>query len=126
LRIALAGYGLAQVVVEPCRWRTDGTGTLPDVPHGWRPSQRSQIHEKAAAIGACRRLAFAGTGASTEAQAKPHGWHKGHGHHGAYRHGPRRHYGWNRGHHYGWYKHRPYMIIGPMATGAEIRFRAPN
>jgi hypothetical protein len=25
-------------------------------------------------------FAFAGTGASTEAQAKPHGWHKGHGH----------------------------------------------
>ena len=35
-------------------------------------------------------FAFAGAGVSTEAQAKPHGWHKGHGHHGFYRHGPRR------------------------------------
>lgn len=52
-------------------------------------------------------LAFGGAGTSTEAQAKPHGWHKGHGHHGFYGHGPRRHYGWNRGNHYGWYKHRP-------------------
>ena len=42
-----------------------------------------------------------------QAQAKPHGWNKGHGHHGFNRHGPRRHYGWNRGNHYGWYKHRP-------------------
>lgn len=52
-------------------------------------------------------LAFTGVGTSTEAQAKPHGWRGGHGHHGFYRHGPRRHHGWNRGHHYGWYKHRP-------------------
>lgn len=49
-------------------------------------------------------LAFAGFGTSSEAQAKPHGWHGGHGHHGFYRHGARRHHGWHRGHHYGWYK----------------------
>lgn len=50
-------------------------------------------------------LIFASAGAGIEAQAKPHGWHKKHGHH--YSYGPRRHYGWNRGHHYGWYKHHP-------------------
>lgn len=48
-------------------------------------------------------LAFIGAGTSTEAQARPHGWHKSHGYHHGY--GPRRHHGWNRGHHYGWYKH---------------------
>lgn len=52
-------------------------------------------------------FALTGFGASSEAQAKPHGWHRGHGHHAFYHHGPRRHYGWHRGHHYGWYKHRP-------------------
>lgn len=49
-------------------------------------------------------LAFVGPGASSDAQAKPHGWHKHHGH--GWKHGPRRHYGWHRGRHYGWYKHR--------------------
>ena len=52
-------------------------------------------------------FALFGLGSGSEAQAKPHGWHKGHGHHGFYRHGPKRHHSWYRGNHYGWYKHRP-------------------
>ncbi|WP_420100687.1 hypothetical protein [Bosea sp. (in: a-proteobacteria)] len=54
-------------------------------------------------------LAFGGLGGASEAQAQPHrdGWHRGHGPHAMYRHGPRRHHGWDRGHHRGWYKHRP-------------------
>ena len=55
-----------------------------------------------AALGA--GLIFGAVGISGEAQAKPHGWHHGNSHH-MYRYGPRRHYGWNRGHHRGWYKH---------------------
>lgn len=62
-------------------------------------------------------FALAGPGMSSDAQAKPHGWGKGHGHHyGWKKHGPKRHYGWNRGNHYGWYKHhrRPYAYrYGP-------------
>ena len=52
-------------------------------------------------------LAFAAAGMSSEAQAKPHGWHKKQGHHYGYRHNPGRHYGWYRGRHLGWYKHGP-------------------
>jgi hypothetical protein len=56
-----------------------------------------------AAIAAC--FVFGNVGTGGDAQAKPHGWHKGGGHHAMYRHGPRRHYGWDRGRHRGWYKH---------------------
>ena len=51
-------------------------------------------------------VAFAGLGGSAgEAQAKPKGWHGGKGAHYGYSYGPRRHYGWQRGRHLGWYKH---------------------
>lgn len=52
-------------------------------------------------------FAFAGVGMSSDAQAKPRGWHKKQGQHYGYRHHPRRHYGWHRGRHLGWYKHNP-------------------
>ncbi|MGO4677660.1 hypothetical protein AB4Z40_32710 [Bosea sp. 2YAB26] len=48
---------------------------------------------------------YGAVGTSVEAHAKPHGWHHGQSHHAMYRYGLRRHYGWNRGHHRGWYKH---------------------
>lgn len=51
-------------------------------------------------------FALVGPGAGSDAQAKPHGWHKKHGHHYGWRHHPGRHYGWYRGRHHGWYKHR--------------------
>ncbi|WP_332698007.1 hypothetical protein [Bosea sp. (in: a-proteobacteria)] len=50
-------------------------------------------------------FAVAGFGGAGNAEAKPKGWHKAKGHHYGYSHGPRRHYGWNRGRHLGWYKH---------------------
>ena len=50
-------------------------------------------------------LIFGAVGTSVEAHAKPHGWHHGQSHHAMYRYGPRRHYGWYRGQHRGWYKH---------------------
>ncbi len=58
----------------------------------------------AAALGLGAMLfAFGGAG---DAEAKPKGWHGGKGDHYAHSYGPRRHYGWNRGRHLGWYKHR--------------------
>jgi hypothetical protein len=53
---------------------------------------------------ACGALLL-GPGLTGEAQAKPKGWHKHKGHHYGHSYGPRRHYGWHRGRHLGWYKH---------------------
>ncbi|RDJ27313.1 hypothetical protein DWF00_10105 [Bosea caraganae] len=58
-------------------------------------------------------LALVGPGASSEAQARPHGWHQKHGQHQNWRYYPRRHYGWQRGRQLGWHKPRkPRYLYG--------------